>query len=115
MILAESFSNHPSFLWIHDMVWVDVLLVFCNCRWAIFPSQNRDVMQNHTCNYYVTCPFGCDSQHFEALESCLQDPERALDPGSRPRMRHVVALLWSWHGIGIRGQKARLAGVTSVT
>ena len=114
MILAESISNHPSVLWIHGMVWVYGLLI-CNCRWAIFPSPNRDVVKNHTCNYYITCPFWCDSQHFEALESCLQDPESVFNPGSRPHMRQVVALLWSWHGIGIRGQKARLAGVPSVT
>ena len=116
MVLAESFSNHPSLLWIHGMVWVDVLmLIICNCRWAIFPSQNCDVVKHHTCNYYVACPFGCDSQHLEALKSSLQDPERVFHPGPRPHMRQVVALLWSWHGIGIRGQKARLAGVPSVT
>ena len=43
MILAQSFSNHPSVLWIHGVVWVDVLLV-CNWRWAIFASQNRNVV-----------------------------------------------------------------------
>ncbi|CAB1437903.1 unnamed protein product, partial [Pleuronectes platessa] len=31
------------------------------------------------------------------------DPERVFDPGSRPHMRQVVALLWSWHGIRRQG------------
>ena len=111
MILAESISNHPSVLWIHGMVWVYGLLI-CNCRWAIFPSPNRDVVKNHTCNYYITCPFWCDSQLLETLESCLQDPDRVfefrpwLSSSYAPGCSAAVVLARDWH-TGSEGKAGR--------